>query len=577
MKKFFVIFFSFLFAVQSFAQDQVNQQMSEQQQHLFSLFFNEALKSRLKGDYQKSIQMYINCLKLDESSSVVPFEIAKILSLESDIENANKFIDMALKNDDTNNKYFLDLAVSIKVSLRKYSEALSLIDKLIVLDPQDINTYIFASNICLEQKDYDAALSYINKIPYDPQYDNVILQNKYNIYINKIEPRKAYKLINSKLKKRPDNALYNFLMADYYLRVKDSKGLQYLEKSVKCPEGEIYNFDLASVYLQLGKKDEFISSSLNGFSCPSIPFQVKFNKLINSLSNKNSFINSEDGQKFYTQVFDTLVSQYPDEEQLFSLYSEYSTSLNNIDKSISLYEQLLLSHDISPESWHDFLLKLSSKGDNDKLFDYTSKAIVNNPDDPLILLLYGECFIQKNNYLDAIKPLRQSYSVLLQNSNPQTNNLKVAVMNDLASAYFYVDSTKEAYYFFEEVLKVDNYNLTALNNYSYYLSISGGDLDKAEQMSRKTIEIDPLNSTYLDTYAWILFKKKNYSESLFIMERAIDNLKRDEGLMEIYDHYGDILYMTGQVDKAVEYWNKAFDESQSDIIKQKIDAKKIIE
>ena len=62
-----------------------------------------------------------------------------------------------------------------------------------------------------------------------------------------------------------------------------------------------------------------------------------------------------------------------------------------------------------------------------------------------------------------------------------------------------------------------------LNNYAYYLSLVGRDLDKAERMSGKVIERFPNNSTYLDTYAWILFKKGNYTLAKFYMETAIKN------------------------------------------------------
>ena len=71
----------------------------------------------------------------------------------------------------------------------------------------------------------------------------------------------------------------------------------------------------------------------------------------------------------------------------------------------------------------------------------------------------------------------------------------------------------EAYAAYDSSLVYNPSNIGALNNYAYYLSVERRDLDKAEEMSYKTVKAEPNNSTYLDTYAWILFEKGNYAEA----------------------------------------------------------------
>ena len=69
---------------------------------------------------------------------------------------------------------------------------------------------------------------------------------------------------------------------------------------------------------------------------------------------------------------------------------------------------------------------------------------------------------------------------------------------------------------FDEVLKINPNDILVLNNYAYYLSVERRDLDKAEEMSYKTVKAEPNNATYLDTYAWILFEKGNYAEGSYL-------------------------------------------------------------
>jgi Tfp pilus assembly protein PilF len=102
------------------------------------------------------------------------------------------------------------------------------------------------------------------------------------------------------------------------------------------------------------------------------------------------------------------------------------------------------------------------------------------------------------------------------------------------------------------------------------------DLKKAERMSSKTVELEPKNSTYLDTYAWILYQQGNYSLAKFYIERAIDNLTKEEDPGVVLEHYGDILWMNSKDTKkddgkALEIWQKSYDAgNKTDELKQKI-------
>ena len=124
-------------------------------------------------------------------------------------------------------------------------------------------------------------------------------------------------------------------------------------------------------------------------------------------------------------------------------------------------------------------------------------------------------------------------------------------------------------------IKEMNSNIGTLNNYAYYLSVERRDLDKAEEMSYKTVKAEPNNATYLDTYAWILFEKGNYAEARIYIDNA---MKSDEEKSDVVvEHCGDIYFMTGDVEGALKYWKKALEMgSESKTLKEKIEKKKFI-
>ena len=89
---------------------------------------------------------------------------------------------------------------------------------------------------------------------------------------------------------------------------------------------------------------------------------------------------------------------------------------------------------------------------------------------------------------------------------------------------------------YEAVLHFDNRNLTLLNNLAWNLCIHGGDLTRAEELSRKTILEEPSNPVFLDTYAWILYHLRKYEEAWFYIKRAMEN-QTEETSKEIEAHW----------------------------------------
>jgi len=130
--------------------------------------------------------------------------------------------------------------------------------------------------------------------------------------------------------------------------------------------------------------------------------------------------------------------------------------------------------------------------------------------------------------------------------------LKIDFFTNLGEAYNDVKNYKKSDYYFDLVLKAQPNNLYVMNNYSYYLSLREEKLEYAESISKKTIEAEPNNTTYLDTYAWILYKLKRYQDALYYIKRAFESGGAKSRV--IVEHYGDIQFKVGNINAAVELW-----------------------
>ena len=107
-------------------------------------------------------------------------------------------------------------------------------------------------------------------------------------------------------------------------------------------------------------------------------------------------------------------------------------------------------------------------------------------------------------------------------------------------------------------------------NYLGYMYVEEEkNLDAAEVMIKKALEIEPNNGAYIDSLGWLYFKKGKLSP-------ALEQLERASALLEdpvIYDHLGDVYLKKGDVKKALGSWQKSLQlDSKQEQIKKKIDA-----
>lgn len=212
--------------------------------------------------------------------------------------------------------------------------------------------------------------------------------------------------------------------------------------------------------------------------------------------------------------------------------------------------------------------------------DYTSviaqskAAHAYNPEEMVFYYFGGMAHYQKNDEDAALHEFRQGVAQVRADASPDLVSDLYAVMGDI----LYKKKDKQAAYAaYDSCLQWKDDNVMALNNYAYYMSEEGIDLHKAESMSYKTVKAEPNNGTYLDTYAWILFKEERYADAKTYIDAALKNSDSTENNSTILEHAGDIYAMNGMIDDAMKYWKQALDDDgQNAVLKWKINNRQYI-
>jgi Tfp pilus assembly protein PilF len=154
--------------------------------------------------------------------------------------------------------------------------------------------------------------------------------------------------------------------------------------------------------------------------------------------------------------------------------------------------------------------------------------------------------------------LNQDARIALERSH-EMNPTDVNVLSSLGLAYDALKMSAESDSTYEKALRLDSGYALVLNNYAYSLSERGIQLDRAMKMSQEALRKDSTNSSYLDTYGWIMYQLGRYEEAALYIKKAIDI---GDASSVVLEHLGDVYDKLNRSDEAKKYWTMALDKDQ---------------
>jgi tetratricopeptide (TPR) repeat protein len=239
-------------------------------------------------------------------------------------------------------------------------------------------------------------------------------------------------------------------------------------------------------------------------------------------------------------------------------------------EAIAELETMLTINPKNDQTWLRLIQFYIADKNYNQILTITSRAIESLPKLPVWYFYRGIAQFQLADYKSSLA----SYQTGLPTITVEQLAFKSDFYAQIADCYYKLEQRDSAFVNYERALAANSKNIMVMNNYAYYLSLEKAELKKAEKMSAKTVELEPKNSTYLDTYAWILYQQKSYSLAKYYIERAVDNLTKEVEPGVVLEHYGDILWMSKKEDKALEMWQKSFDSgNKTEQVKKKIENK----
>ena len=538
----------------------------------FDYFFLEAIRAKENNEHSNAFNDLLYALQIDSTSSSVWAELSDYYSSLQLDSMAIEAMQKAVQFNPDNFDYKVALA-DMNRENGNIPEAIHLYEELVKTNPDKAELNLHLSNLYLKSREIDKAISALNDLENNIGMNEAISMQKYKLYLSVDQKENALKEVEKLSAKFPLEAKYQIFIGDFYLEEREpEKALAYYEKAHNIdPKNPLYIVSMSNYYEQKGDNEAAANEIEQALKNPSLDIDTQIAILGKYIQN---LIQNKKDVESANALFETLMEQHSQEKELNLMYGQFLASQNKWDEAGFQFQIVTESDPENLDAWRQLLNVALRQDSLDEIVKVCDAAIIRLPDTPEFYFYKGSALTRQKKFDDAVSSIQEG----IQHVPEDNQSLLSTFYGQLGDLYHQVGKKQEAYAAYDKSLKYNGDNILVLNNYAYFLSLDKTQLDQAEMMSSRCLRVDPKNPTYLDTYAWILFQRENYSLSKLYIERAITNGGGDESA-DVVDHYGDILFKIGNTDKAVQQWELALEmkekagETDTSTLKRKIENK----
>lgn len=411
------------------------------------------------------------------------------------------------------------------------------------------------------------AIKIYNDLERTQGYGLGITSQKVRAYITLRDTVSAIKELNDNIfrsPKNPDNQIY---AGDVYMIIgkPDSAFLHYNKAlAIDSTNGTAYQ-KLAEYYQYRGDSAAYDREVFNALSSSNLEVPEKIDMMRGYVQN---LYNDEQQRPRIEKLFEVLTEQHPLEPDIRDLYSIYLAVVGNYPQSA---EQTAISVGLNPSeltNWNRLISLYLTLNESDKAIDAGKNAMHYFPDNASLKLLTSSAYLMAEKNDTAISLLAEA----LKFADPKDPEMLSDIETSLGDAFYKINESDSAFVHYDLALMYNPANILAMNNYAYFLACEDKELDKAETMSFNTLRDNEDNAIYLDTYAWILFKKKKFEEAKTYIDKTLEN--DEEPSADVLEHAGDIYFMNLLPTEAIEYWKEALElNPDNELLKRKVKEK----
>jgi tetratricopeptide (TPR) repeat protein len=530
----------------SFVFAQNGKPLKADEQMKFDMAYMNGNREKILGNNEEAIKQFSNCYKINPTNAALNYMMGSTYFELKKYDEATNYAEAAVKLD-ASNAWYKELLVDCYISQNKNKEAAKMLVD-IAHQRKEVEYLIKASYVYVMIKDYKSALKVLTEAEKIVGIDEDIVTRKEQIYLAQNNLNKAIDEVQKLIRANPDNPKYRGMLADLYWangRAEDAATI-YLSIVKEYPTNGFALFALSDYYKLKGDKDEWYSYLKRGMASPDVDVKNKINVL-------SEFIGGKEFPDQLNRTFELaeiFSSTHPDDATAYLVLGDVYQQQQKLDSARLQYRKALVINPSTFAAWQQLIFCTSQLNNSTYLLADCEEAIQYFPNEPAFYAYGAIAAMQLKQYQKAVELNKGGLEIV----TPDQEDLILQLQASLGDAYHYTQNHKACDSIYEVLLAKNPDNVYALNNYAYFLSLRKTQLSKAAEMSKKSLDLEPGNASYLDTYGWILFVQGNYVDAKIYIEKSLQVAPNSA---EVLDHLGDVLYKLNDKQQAITNWKKA--------------------
>lgn len=476
---------------------------------------------------------------------------------------------------DTANKWYAQHYGRMLVFGGRYGDAASVFEKVLRDEPDNPDNYRMLALLYQQQNKPFSALVILDSAEVRFGRIPALSEIKRGLLIGTRQYDKAVAEAEAMVAAEPYDAEHRIALGELY-------GAVGRDSSALAEFGEALRADSANLRAQMALSDywnhkqdyrRYLSVTKEIFRNDGMSAADKVRQLKRITSDRDFY------RANYLQIDElvrTLALKYPDDREVMDAYAAHLIASGELDDALELYKRRLASGAAEKEDYDTVIDIESYKRREDSTAKYIALALARYPDDPILYLRKGSASSLRRSYGDAVRSFRRALALAGTDSlrsvirgyigdtyqqqaaetvNPERKEHFPGLFDRMERSPRARSYMKRCFAEYDRALALWGDNAAVLNNYAYFLAEQEREAERAVEMSARATKAEPNNPTYLDTYAWALYKAGRTAEAKRVMQQALSLDRSDSAELQV--HYGDILSALGERFMAEIYWRRA--------------------
>lgn len=550
------------------SEEELSDDVVSKKQHQLSVTFIEAISEKNKGNLDRSMSLFKQCLDIDDESAAVYFEISKLYGTMANLSESMVHIDKAIELDNSNIWYKLH-----KTSVLEYAnlneEAAEVYGEIVKLDDKAEYLIGHAQNLVYSGQ-YQKAIDVFEKLQAKMGKSPELVNQIYQLYVELGKNDKAIEIMKLAADENPSEISYQGMLAAAYEEngeLEKSIGI-YKEMLKLEPDNPRIHLALYKYYDFNKDTEKAFASLTEAFKSEELPIDDKMQILI--MLYEETDRHPELSEKMYP-LLDQLIEVHSEEAKAYSMYGDYYLKDDNKAGARDMFAKALKYDSEKFLIWNQVMFLDMELNQFDSLIYHSSTALNLFPNQPGVYYFNGYGKFKKGQFAESEEMLLNGLNILIDN-----RELEQEFYQTLADLNYKNKQHDKAFEYYDKVLEMSPENAYVLNNFAYYLALDNVQLEKAQKLAERAIAVRPGNASYRDTHGWILFRMGKYVEAKREIQLALDSDGKSNPV--IVEHMGDVMYKLNNQEEALRYWNNAKElGSKSEILLRKLSEGKYVE